>query len=101
MYPLWLWASKKKISTRTYHSESLNPLWPFPPLSGLFNGHVSCHWPLTYRGRIIREIEEGRGQAMNKIIVSVRLGRDPEMRYLPSGGGVDRDTVFIEFGIRL
>ena len=39
------------------------------------------------------EIEEGKGRVMNKIIVIGHLGRDPEMRYLPSGGGVTSFSV--------
>ncbi len=35
----------------------------------------------------------GKGEAMNKIIVIGHLGRDPEMRYLPSGQGVSNFSV--------
>ncbi len=36
---------------------------------------------------------EEEGAAMNKIIVIGHLGRDPEMRYLPSGQGVSNFSV--------
>ena len=72
-------------------------------MSFIPRSHVSTPLAVARWRLIMQEKSRKKGQAMNKIIVIGHLGRDPEMRYLPSGQGVSnfsipnfRDAVVVE-----